>query len=520
MYSKKLAYILMTLALGGCEGGTVPVDNTSSFPAAGVSSSSSVSSAVEASSSSLSVVVVDALVLQEEEQGFCFVEGSIDTDHQNYTGSGFGNTNNQTGSVIAWHVNANEAGTYKVMVRYSSGSGERPGIFEINESAQAPLQFANTQGWDDWGIVESNIPLMQGSNTVFLRAGSNLGLANIDSLTIDGNGLSAGNCSGIEIPVVEGGGPSAPQPAGPPTAIDPVRGDIGSHDPTRIIESNGKYFIYSTGRGIPMKWSYDKLNWTNGLSIYPDGLPSWVTEKVPNHDGRGVWAPGVFYMNGLYYMYYSVATWETDDKRCAIGLTTSPTLDPESPNYKWTDRGPVVTNEHRDSFSAIDAAPFFDAEGNPWLVWGSGYTVSWSTPTMMLTPLDKNTGMAVANPPQYELAPGHIEAGYIHYNDGYYYLFFNTGGCCNGADSSYTVHVQRSRDVKGPYLDKSGNKNGNNDKFMSSYGSVHGPGHIGILSEGGHDYFTYHYYPDQGGSVIGLGRIEWGNDGWPKPIND
>ena len=38
----------------------------------------------------------------------------------------------------------------------------------------------------------------------------------------------------------------------------------------------------------------------------------------------------------------------------------------------------------------------------------------------------------------------------------YYYLFASIGTCCNGATSTYQTVVGRSKNVLGPYLDKTG----------------------------------------------------------------
>jgi arabinan endo-1,5-alpha-L-arabinosidase len=109
------------------------------------------------------------------------------------------------------------------------------------------------------------------------------------------------------------------------------------------------------------------------------GLPSEVQSAVPDNDG--VWAPDVIYNpnSGLYDLYYAVAVWGNSDYSL-IGLITSPTVDPTSPDYHWTDRGIVI--EHTPTygeFSAIDPAPFFDAQGNMWMSFGSGYASYEST---------------------------------------------------------------------------------------------------------------------------------------------
>jgi MYXO-CTERM domain-containing protein len=152
--------------------------------------------------------------------------------------------------------------------------------------------------------------------------------------------------------------------------------------------------------------------------------------------------------------------------------------------------------------------------GQLWTAWGSGYGKDTSKLQIWVTRLD-TTGVPLAsdpgfmppNQPGYGLETGGIEASYIYYHDGNYYLFWNSGGCCNGAASTYTIHVARSPSIIGPY--------GTARVFYQSNGSIHGPGHIGIYDACGAMRFTYHYYPDTGGSVLGENELSWGTDGFP-----
>ena len=98
-------------------------------------------------------------------------------------------------------------------------------------------------------------------------------------------------------------------------------GANGTHDPSRMIESDGKFYVYSTGGGS--KSSTDGLVWTNGPAMFPSGIPNSTTSLVPNNEG--VWAPDVIFLNGQYYLYYAIANAEN---ACAVGLVTTPTLDP------------------------------------------------------------------------------------------------------------------------------------------------------------------------------------------------
>jgi arabinan endo-1,5-alpha-L-arabinosidase len=285
----------------------------------------------------------------------------------------------------------------------------------------------------------------------------------------------------------------------------PVRaqtsGANGTHDPSRMLESDGKVYIYSTGGGTMV--SSDGLVWATGSA------PSWNKSLLANNEG--IWAPDGIHLNGQYYLYYAMYA---ADKSSAIGLVTSPTLDPGSPSYKWTDHGAVVAGPAGSTFSTIDPCPVLDADGNLWLSWGGGYPFSTTANSIWLTRLDNTTGLPLTSDPAYQppaspghpLEQGHKEGSYVYYHGGYYYLFWQTGSCCSGTASTYEINLARATAITGPYT---------GDRiFYATNGNVHGPGQIGIYSCGGVERFTYHYYPTAE-SVLGENELTWSSDDWP-----
>jgi arabinan endo-1,5-alpha-L-arabinosidase len=281
------------------------------------------------------------------------------------------------------------------------------------------------------------------------------------------------------------------------------------HDPSRIIKEGNTYYAYSTGYDLASLTSTDLTHWKSGKPVLPNGTPAWARKAVPLNNGSDIWAPDLIFNNGLYYMYYAIC----GGKACATGLITSPTLNQSASNYKWTDRGEVIGNTATQPLGMIDPAPFFDASGNMWLSVGSGYCCKATDPEIFEVSLNKNTGLRSDNV-MHAVENGRIEASYVYYHKGYYFLFWNSGGCCSGASSTYEIHVARSSSVTGPYVDKSG-KQKSSYIFIASHGSIHGPGQIGIFDTGSTSYYSYHYYPNSGGSVYGIGTLTWGSDGWP-----
>ena len=285
-------------------------------------------------------------------------------------------------------------------------------------------------------------------------------------------------------------------------ALAQTSGANGVHDPSRMIPSDGKVYLYATGGGA--KSSPDGLVWKDEVA------PTWNRNLLANN--QGVWAPDGLFLNGQYLLYG--AFWSAD-KSSALVLLTSPTLDPSSSKYKWTDRGVAVAGPSGVTHSCIDPAPIVDADGNLWVVWGGGYPFSTTADSIFVTRMNNDTGLPVTSDPGYKppaspgyaIAHGHKEGPYLYYHAGYYYLFYQTGSCCDGTSSTYTIHVSRSATINGTYSD--------DRTFYASTGDVHGPGHIGIYDACGESRFTYHFYPSSG-SIIGENELDWGSDGWPK----
>jgi arabinan endo-1,5-alpha-L-arabinosidase len=289
------------------------------------------------------------------------------------------------------------------------------------------------------------------------------------------------------------------------------------HDPSRIIKCGDKYYLYYTGANLPMRYSTDLLNWKTGKPVF-EQLPEWVRKAVPKADGKFVWAPDVIFLNDKYFLFYSYSTFGSQVS--VTGLVTSSTLDPESPDYKWTDQGLVLATTGKEHFNAIDPAPVLDEKGDLWVSVGS-----WDRGGIKVVRLNNNTGKPIGQTST--IAAGQRtgpEAPYLHYRDGWYYLFENEGFCCRGMMSTYAIMMGRSKSVTGPYLDKN-NKDlakGGGSTLLVTEGQEIGPGHIGIMSEGGIDRFTYHYYDSLSNGVptLGMQTLVWDADGWPHPGGD
>ena len=96
----------------------------------------------------------------------------------------------------------------------------------------------------------------------------------------------------------------------------------------------------------------------------------------------------------------------------------------------------------------------------------------------------------------------------------------NWGRCCQGVNSTYNIRVGRSRNVTGPYLDKAGKDlvEGGGSLLLESAGRFIGPGHAGVLTEGGTNWLSFHFYDSErnGAGTLGIRELRWDDDGWPR----
>ncbi|WP_313809204.1 arabinan endo-1,5-alpha-L-arabinosidase [Sphingobium sp.] len=309
-----------------------------------------------------------------------------------------------------------------------------------------------------------------------------------------------------------------------------LTGDLTpTHDPA-IVREGDTYHVFSTGHGdrlIETRTSSDLIHWTAGAPVFT-ALPDWATKAIPG--SNGMWAPDISFVDGRYRLYYSVSTFGSN--RSAIGLATSPTLDPRAPGYGWRDEGLVVMSTKADDYNAIDPNFVIDREGRHWLTLGS----FWSG--IKLFALDRKTGkllkagekpFSIARRPAPAGGPAPVEAPFILSHGGSYWLMASYDYCCKGVNSTYYTVIGRSKAITGPYLGKDGSS------MMAGGGTIflradlqeqqrwRGPGHAGWLHDrdgkagGGKDYVAYHAYDRQanGAPTLRIAPVRWGADGWP-----
>jgi arabinan endo-1,5-alpha-L-arabinosidase len=266
------------------------------------------------------------------------------------------------------------------------------------------------------------------------------------------------------------------------------------HDPSTIMECDGKYFTFGTGGG--------------GL-ISEDG---WIWNGGGVRPGGGA-APDAMKIGSRYLVVYG-ATGGGSAHKGAILTMWNKTLDPKSPDFKYSEPLIVATSDGYEDNDAIDPGLFLDpATGRLWLTYGTYFGF------IRLVELDPKTGKHVEGNKPVDIAIT-CEASDLIYHDGWYYLLATHGSCCDGANSTYNIVVGRSKKLTGPYIDNVGRNmlEGGGKMVAATRARRIGPGHFGrMILEKGVEKMSCHYEADldQGGrSVLGILPLLW-KDGWP-----
>jgi len=287
-----------------------------------------------------------------------------------------------------------------------------------------------------------------------------------------------------------------------------VTGATGVHDPSLIRTSAGRYYVYSTGAGLPITTSTDRIAFSSAGAALPSGT-SWAAAYTGG-SANALWAPDISYHGGKYLLYYAASSFGSNTS--AIGLATSTTGAAGS----FADMGRVYTSSGSSDYNAIDPNLVVDQSGKWWLAFGSWWT------GIKLIQIDPSTGKQLAgNTTRYSLASasGGIEGSNIFYHGGYYYLFTSRGLCCRGVNSTYWIAVGRSTSITGPYYDRNGTSllNGGGTQVLGSHSTYIGPGGQNVYSDSDHDLLVYHYYDAtaNGASKLGINFLGFDSAGWP-----
>ena len=322
---------------------------------------------------------------------------------------------------------------------------------------------------------------------------------------------------------------AADKAAGP--KIVRVEGDVeGVHDPS-IIKEGSTWYLFGTvteqhpDGQLPIRCSQDLHHWKRCGYVFP-GVPEWIAKESPQT--KDLWAPDESFFDGTYHLYYAFSVFGKNTS--GIALLTNKTLDPASPDFKWVDEGLVLRSRAEDDFNAIDPNIVLDADGQPWLSFGSFWggikmrkidpasgkpspqdTKLYSLAKRMRPPNPPAPGPGL--PPNWEA----IEAPFVVQHGNYYYLFVSFDLCCRGTKSNYHTAVGRSEHVTGPYVDEAGvpMMEGGGTNILVGNSRWVGPGGESILRQPDGDIIVFHAYDAKTGKPsLQISTIDW-TGGWP-----
>ncbi len=265
------------------------------------------------------------------------------------------------------------------------------------------------------------------------------------------------------------------------------------HDPSTVVECDGKYYTFGTGSG--------------GL-ISDDGW-SWHSGGV--RPGGGV-APDAMKIGDRYLVVYAAGGNRREFRyQSRVYAMWNKTLDPNSPDFKYTDPVDIGGSNGEEDCDGIDPGLMMGPDGRLWLIYGTyfGY--------LRVVELDPKTANPIGEPVNVALS---CEAGEMIYHDGWYYLLATHGTCCSGVNSTYEIIVGRSKNPTGPYVDNIGRDmiHGGGRLLLASEPRRIGAGHFGhFIADEGVEKFSFHFEGDldrSGRSVLAIRPLMWKN-GWP-----
>ena len=260
-------------------------------------------------------------------------------------------------------------------------------------------------------------------------------------------------------------------------------------DPDAIRVGDDFYLTASSFNevpGLPILHSNDLVNWRIIGNVFAKQPPFARYDSVVH--GGGVWAPSIRFHKGDFYIYYP----DPD-----LGIWMVKAKHPEGP---WSE--PLLVKK---AIGWIDPCPFWDEDGNAYLINGMAASRSGVKSTLILNRMSEDgtklldDGVIVFD--------GHakhptVEGPKLYKRNGYYYIFAPAGGVGGGWQL-----VLRSKNIYGPYEEKIALEKGSSP--------TNGP-HQGawVDTQTGESWFLHFQDKDAYGRILHLEPLQWMND-WP-----
>jgi arabinan endo-1,5-alpha-L-arabinosidase len=276
-----------------------------------------------------------------------------------------------------------------------------------------------------------------------------------------------------------------------------LEGEPYLHDPSTIMECNGKYYTWGTG----------------GTGLVSDDGWTWRSSYRLPQTGA---APDVIKIGERFLVSIGATGGGLGGGHNGRILTLwNKTLDQQSPDFQFSQAVVVASSDGIEDCDAIDPGLFLDpTTGRLWCTYGTffGFT--------RIVELDPKTGARMEGNKEVNIAID-CEATTMIYRDGWYYLFGDHGTCCNNVTSTYNIRVGRSKSPTGPFLDNMGMDmlRGGGKLVIAANNRKIGAGHFGLIDLGNDvQKFSCHYEADMDDpghfGVLDIRTLLW-KDGWP-----
>ncbi|WP_158977238.1 T9SS type A sorting domain-containing protein [Cellulophaga sp. L1A9] len=138
--------------------------------------------------------IISSFMIQENETGFCSVDGEINDNQPGYTGDGFANTDNAAANGIDWQISGDE-GSYTFTWRHAATTNRIANLLVNGEPILNNITLSSTGNWAVWGETSVTVNLSEGIKDIRLESVSDTGLCNIDYMNVQGPNATAAAAS-------------------------------------------------------------------------------------------------------------------------------------------------------------------------------------------------------------------------------------------------------------------------------------------------------------------------------------
>lgn len=197
-----------------------------------------------------------------------------------------------------------------------------------------------------------------------------------------------------------------------------------------ILLDNGTYYAYGThgSKGIEYYTSTDLKNWSfGGLALH----------KEDSYGEKWFWAPEVYLVKGVYYMFYSA------EARTCVAISDSP-----AGPFVQRDLMPLI-----DGYKNIDNTLFIDDDGTPYMFYvrvGKPFKICVAELERDLQSIKKEcVAVCISQSQSWERKSGHINEGpSVFKHNGRYYMLYSGNGY---KSQHYGIGYATAKSIKGPW---------------------------------------------------------------------